>query len=545
LSLTGGATATPQTSGGGVATLTAGSFSTDPFSVLNILITPSSNSTLAVTGTATVTGGHVHISPASGSYTVGTTYTILTAATVSGTFNPTVIGAVGLLSYPGGSVLFTLGEAPPPPPPPLIPTDGLPPTEKKIADYLNNHAPPSAALAALQQLTGGALERALNSVSPARNAAATLSSVNNIFSASRALSEHLNEYRFLDKLYAKSPLFLAKLTEPVLQAKRYLASLNPFDFIKDDLFDDDDFIDEIDDDSLEDPFDPKYPRTLAPLQKGLSQFWMSASGQKSHQDGTSTTPSFDLTGEMLILGMDKKTCLNHLYGGAIGYAHTHLKEADSAGKATTNYGYGSAYGVFHYNDLYLDCALFLGFFHTNNDRHIFYPGFNAHAESSYNGLQLSPHIEIGNEFSWKCLGIEPFISTDFANLWQQGFHEHGASSMNIHQKFVYGSMLKSEAGFHLYQAWETKTFALLFSESVSYVRKSPFQIGAITTIITGGTGSLQLDSFSTAQNLAAAQAMIVISPQLPHHPYLSISYAGEYGSGSILNEIKIQLIKRF
>ena len=109
---TAGGTVAP---GGSIGTLSiSGSYTQGAGSTLQVELSPSTGSELAVTGSATLAGTLSVVADA-GSYPPGTTYTIITGSVVSGTFNGLANGATitagGVnftLSYGSGSVTLTV-----------------------------------------------------------------------------------------------------------------------------------------------------------------------------------------------------------------------------------------------------------------------------------------------------------------------------------------------------------------------------------------------------------------------------------------------------
>lgn len=93
--------------------------------ILTIEIAPTAgdNSQISSTSTVDVSGATIQIVPDSGTYTIGTQYTLLTSTGLTGTpslFMPTQF--LGQLSYPNNSIVLTLLKVPQPPSPPSPPS---------------------------------------------------------------------------------------------------------------------------------------------------------------------------------------------------------------------------------------------------------------------------------------------------------------------------------------------------------------------------------------------------------------------------------------
>jgi hypothetical protein len=90
--------------------------------IIEIVQTAGDNSRISSTSTVDVTGATIQILPNSGTYTVGTQYTLLTSAGLTGTPSLSMPASfLGELSYPNNSIVLTLLRVPPIPVPPLNP----------------------------------------------------------------------------------------------------------------------------------------------------------------------------------------------------------------------------------------------------------------------------------------------------------------------------------------------------------------------------------------------------------------------------------------
>jgi autotransporter-associated beta strand protein len=494
--------------GNSVGTLTIATLILNSGSITRIEVDPTQSSELIITSGATI-DGLLEVVPDLDDYSRSDLYTILTGP-YSGTFNDLTYFDDGFqytpIYLPNLIQLSALWLG--------IDTTGLSGNAKKVAKYLNKHAPIAPALMELASLSGEELKRALNSVSPARNALPIFVAQNTYFALSEIVNSHLSQQRFLKALQTKNkPLALNLIEDPM-----YLADASD-----------------------------QIPPASAPQKQNNPPYalWIGAFGEYFKGKEQHQTPGFEATTEGVLGAFDYYAKERGMAGMALGYAHTHLHEYDDAGKASINYFYSSLYGTVQASAFYMDVAAWWGYQDIENQRHIFYPGFEKTAKAYFHAWQLSPHLEFGGDVDFSWGGLEPYVAFDFVSTWQEKFKERGAGTMNMRQKSHYSSLLRSALGLRLYESWSGDWGCVLLKEEAGYVNKKIFHTGDVTTVIVGGTGSLFVETLQPTQNLGLAAAEVLYAPSNAHSPELSLGYFGEFGSKTQAHEVLLKIVKKF
>ncbi|MFS8563026.1 MAG: autotransporter outer membrane beta-barrel domain-containing protein [Rhabdochlamydiaceae bacterium] len=461
---------------------------------------------LNVTGTATL-GGSVQVVAEAGSYASSGQYTIIEATSVSGAFNSTVTGNLPgytfTLSQDSNSV-FLLYSFTGFPSSVAIGTSGLSGNVLSLANYLNTNGS-SSALAPLNGLSGGELQEALVSISPARNAFGTYIAAQTAFSFSGLVSNHMDAFRGSETRGTRDS-FLSLLTA---DSSGKIAAPRSGD------------------------------------RKNILVGWASGFGEFAYQSASSQNPAFHFNSGGLIAGLDYQGKSRSLVGGSLGYAHTGYHESDHAGSGDINYYFASIYGNRFFNNFYISPAISGIYNKTKNKRNISFMGFLEKARADIFAWQLLPHLEIGYDQVLSFGHLIPFTSLDWAISWQRGYKEHGASPYNATQGAHSSSMARSETGLRLSERWEKSWGALLLNEKFSYVFEKPFGVGKTNAAFIGLPGTFNVTAVNQNLNLGAIglNCLFMIGKAAPMN--VDLGYEGEFGSNYWSNQFMLKLSKSF
>jgi uncharacterized protein with beta-barrel porin domain len=498
--------------GNSIGTITVGTLDLDPNAITNIEFDDITSSLVQVTGVANL-AGTLNLIQDAGSYASSGSYEILSAGTLNGMFDQITGGLPGYsfqLKYLGNNVYldYIFGSAT------TIATEGLTGNILKFANYLNESAPASSEYFELTILSGLALNNALNSASPARNAFGPFVTGQTLFSLSRIVNDYLGNQRFLKHNNAteiSSAVFLPEMDNLyAYNSKRCFAPAHK-------------------------PAHEPAPMTV----------WTSGFADFSHQAKESQNPAFNFISEGLLIGFDYEGISYNRMGCSLGYAHSQIYDQDHMGGANIPYYFGSLYGSFSLNQFYLQTAFWAVFHQIHGHRNIAYPGVDTKAKGTSNGWQIDPHIELGYDIKRSWSTIEPYAAFDWAVNWEGSFKEHGAGDLNMRQKSNTSSMLQSEAGVRFYQSICKSYGRFGCREGASYMNRVPFGTGKITTAIVGSSAFVTLQSFTKVQNLGAINIDFFAELGKKQDILVTLGYEGQFGSSYIFNEVLLNILKRF
>ena len=502
--------------GGSIGTISIlGSFASNAASTTQIEIDPSASSLIAVTGTATL-GGAVVVVQDPGSYATRTEYTILTAmGGISSTFaslNSLAPGFIGELVYNPTSVMLILQLAG------TLPIPSIGGNAARMANYLNKNAMDAALqpiAIALGGLSTSQYAAALQSITPARNASSVFSAQNTMFTFSDAVSTHLGKLR-VDRSLQRHNLSLAS-SDPLSWNEDELSASFSDLFKKNRI-----------------PVSPSGSTKKIAKGNDRFSFYIDGFSEFFHQDAQDQIPAFHVLSGGALVGFDG-FLQNGQVGTAAGFARNTVSESGNEGKNEIDFYTISFYGTGYIQNGYFESALWGTYNRIENSRYCSFPGFKATAKSRTQGAEITPHLAGGYDFNrsgW--LTLEPYASFDFAIDFQKGYKEHGAHPLNMKVRQSTSCMLRSELGLNSYQTLRGDWGLCIFRETLSYINRAPFSTGKMTAAIVGAEGTFSVDSFTTSQNLFAPAFEIFIRKR---SGAFSITYAGEFGSGYITNEI--------
>jgi uncharacterized protein with beta-barrel porin domain len=278
--------------------------------------------------------------------------------------------------------------------------------------------------------------------------------------------------------------------------------------------------------------------------------WVTPFGEYAREKSQHQTPEFNMGIGGVVAGFEWNKNQNVIGLGA-AYVYTHIHEKKGAGHGNVNQGLLTVYGTLTASDWYFDLGLWGGYYHSDNQRNISFPGFSATAKSDTHGWQLAPHFEVGYdglnfpECGCKWFSIEPFFMGDWVANWQKGFKEHGAGMLNMGQKGNFSSLVRGETGLRFYEVAEFNWGKLVFEEKASYAYQKAFHTGSVTSFLVGSPGAFTVTTLTGAQNLGVAEfSMLFIFNNL-NAPYINIRYQGEFGSKYQSHQVMLEISKDF
>ncbi len=483
--------------------------------ILTIEIAPTAgdNSQISSTSTVDVTNGTIQIVPDSGTYTVGTQYTLLTSTGLTGI--PSLVMPtqfLGELSYPNNSILLTLLKVPNL----TLQLTGLTGNSLKLASYFNalGITTLGAPFNTLADLSENDQAAALLTLSPSRAAFPRYGNIQAALSFSRLVEQRLANERILRET-SKPPI--ASLVPHSINQEKLLAAA---------------------DDNFNYGF--SYGGAIRHVGKKPYNVWISGFGGLLYEKAANQNPAFHATNIGLLAAVDKTFDNDAIVGGGLAYANSQIHEADQLGKARTQGGFATLYGTWFFSDFFLDTSLWGGYLRTHSRRNIFYPGFAATATSHYSSIEANGHLELGYDWFWSQGVLEPFVACDFIGNWQGNYSEQDAAPYNMHIKSNFASLLQTEAGLNGYYNRDFFIhWTFILHGKISYINQVPFHQRALQANLVGAAGSLVLVTSLRTQNLVSPGLELYWKHQ--RGLFFSLSYNGQFGKWYRNNELDAKL----
>jgi hypothetical protein len=261
-----------------------------------------------------------------------------------------------------------------------------------------------------------------------------------------------------------------------------------------------------------------------------NMIWFSPYGNYVHQKAEGSNPSAGNTMGGFLLGYDYSYS-DLTLGGALGYSYNYVSLGSGSGHGSVQEENVTFYGSYEQKNLMVNFALWGGLYQWYNTRNTL--SF-IQSKAFTQGWIFTPHLEIATPFMVGSSGgfsLEPFVMVDYVNNWMGGYTEKGASGFNLKTDRHYSSLLRSEAGFRMFEEWDINMGKFVFTQKLSYVNQAPFHFNTVTTsfVASGVTFPIAIGS-SNVQNLGGVELRATFLPQNSKYPYFTLGAQGEFGS---------------
>jgi outer membrane autotransporter protein len=139
-----------------------------------------------------------------------------------------------------------------------------------------------------------------------------------------------------------------------------------------------------------------------------------------------------------------------------GYARTHVERPHDNDSVIKMYD-ATAYLTYNPIHWYLDAAFSFDANQYEDARHIKFPGIDRTAKADYHGRQYTGLLASGYRFYKWCAIITPLASLQYSHLSVDGYHEHGATDLNLHVQSQHYNFLESTLGLKFARPIQTRS----------------------------------------------------------------------------------------
>lgn len=272
-----------------------------------------------------------------------------------------------------------------------------------------------------------------------------------------------------------------------------------------------------------------------PCQNESFAVWVAGLGSFSHQDSRDGNPAFDANTGGGMVGFDYYVDRLRLMS-AFTYAHTDIDDDHDAGGGDINSYMGSVFGTYNFDPFFVELGASGGYNTYKSDRHIVFPGFDAHARAKYHGWQGVPHIAAGYNIEYCDFVFEPFASADLAIVVQDSFSETGAAPLNVSQPSNTAELLQARAGFRTYYT-QCEDWGLWFIQvTTAYQYTKGWGVGDIrNAFFVGQPTGFTVTSLNGGQNAFVPRVEFFIRGN--RGIFFSANYLGEFSSPYMSNAV--------
>ncbi|NGX50690.1 MAG: hypothetical protein K1060chlam2_00539 [Chlamydiae bacterium] len=245
--------------------------------------------------------------------------------------------------------------------------------------------------------------------------------------------------------------------------------------------------------------------------------WVQPFGIWNEQDKRGQLRGVNSESAGVVLGYDQ--CHRHFYvGGAIGYTYTNFRWKGSAGKGRVDQGYGGIYGSYFREYFTADLSTMVGVNFYDVKRSIFFtaplhPGavVNETPESLFTGIQWSSHLGLTGDVTPWDVPLQIIGNVDHFYLHHPRFQEFGKGELNLNVRAKTSNMLRTELGLNFTSDYKFVGGCWAPYLRLSWVAKTPLSSSVYRSSFQGQEGTFAVNTTSKGANQIAPAMGIKIT----------------------------------
>jgi len=260
-------------------------------------------------------------------------------------------------------------------------------------------------------------------------------------------------------------------------------------------------------------------------------FWVAPFADTSKQRNRDGEPGYTTWTPGILVGLDSAVGRHVTLGGSFGYTYNWLHWEQLRGHAICQTLNSSVYTKWGTKRGYVESALTgaCNFYQTNRRIHFgTFLGIDRRATADHLGAEGSFHLKGAYLGKLSKAVVSPFAAVDYLFLYEQGFTEFGANSLDLTVERKFSDLLNSEVGIDLSHCFTKPGLSFTPYLQASAIWEQRFLGRTEKSSLRGGcfmethglNPSRLLGSFAAGMNLA-----------IPGNtPFLSLYYKGKFGS---------------
>ncbi|AIK96329.1 hypothetical protein ID47_05660 [Candidatus Paracaedibacter acanthamoebae] len=401
-----------------------------------------------------ISNANLIIDAATGSYAVGTVYTLLQGSIPNGTTFASVTTTGTSIKYKmaytygvGGNVRLTISPNP-------LSTFWNAGNPGAVAQYLVKYAPESLTNM-LNNLDQTHLKKAIHELSPATNAQTSAM-------VSTAEINHLNNafaWASMDRLVDAAGQAAATLTNLRANLVSFKQNFNQRFASK--------LYDRTTAYAIVPGADPKHLPAFTRVTLDKVTFWIQGSGERFSQDNTVDPAGISVGGldgnsYSTSVGVDRAVTPHFKVGVTTSYVHNIYKMKVNGDKGSINSSRFGIYGLWTTKPIYIHGTLSYGHHRFKSNRSM--TVISAVAHQKHDGHHISGVLEIGRDIAWtNATTLTPYISGSTLYLHENKYTEKGAGLQNLTIQAYHSTVAQGKAGLQLAKLWNWNENTSIYS----------------------------------------------------------------------------------
>lgn len=207
---------------------------------------------------------------------------------------------------------------------------------------------------------------------------------------------------------------------------------------------------------------------LAYSQTDKHAIWMEGFGHRARQDSQDGFAGYDYDVIGVAVGADQLLEDGVLAGISYAQSDTDIDMDGDLGTADIESYFGSLYGSYFTDRMYVDASLSYGWQGYENVRAVEVGTLLAAAHSSHHGNAYSAYAETGWNLSLRKCTLQPFTSLRYTFLDEEGYRESGADGVNLRVGDRRTDTLVSDLGLRLAYPFKKGTWLCIPEATIAW-----------------------------------------------------------------------------
>lgn len=275
----------------------------------------------------------------------------------------------------------------------------------------------------------------------------------------------------------------------------------------------------------------------------MDNVWISPLGNFTDVESYQQVRGYETSAGGFVTGYDHCLPMDCLFGLATGYLYTHLDWRHSGGGADIQKAFGAIYGGYHIEWLAIDASITGGANFYDVERKIRFDAIQRRAKNSHMGYFFTPRIGIAfdNTVLTEELLIEAFGSLEYFYLYQPSYSEHGAQSLNlrVHRKTT--QLVRPEIGVKILVEMAIGRACLRPYVGVSWIDKIPVGNGKYNAQLIDYENrncTLTVNTFDDSKNFVSIQGGVKYNID---QFLVTAMYKGDFAHNYTINQVAAEL----
>jgi len=283
-------------------------------------------------------------------------------------------------------------------------------------------------------------------------------------------------------------------------------------------------------------------------RKHRTEVWLDGWGDFMHQEHYQGEVGFHADAGGVVLGIDHSFTGNFYLGIAGASTFSSVDWNHSVGKGTVTSYYGLIYASWCSSHFFLQGGALGASNNYTEHRRIFLVAaapvnttIQRKAKGDYSGAEAGGYLSAGALLHTRSCDLSFLLSSEYYYLHQQGFHEHGADSLNLRLKSANSDLFRATMAISLSHCFMQDRSKLIPMVQVGVVREERWRGRSFHATLEGNE-SLYFTVYGMKPSRTLVAPLLGLTAWIyDDHCSLSIFYSGEFNANYQDQQVNLQI----